>query len=197
MHIHLQKPMKKATKKDRKLVIEILTNSFDENQSVNYIVKADHKRKQRIKALMAYSFDICSQFGEVYLNEQKTGCALIMYPHKKKTTLKAIWLDLMLVINSIGISRAGKAMTRETQIKSRYPKEPFYYLWFIGIDRSAQHQGEGSRLLSEVIKDAEEQNLPILLETSTLKNIPWYNRFNFEVYDKIEFTYTLFMLKRP
>jgi ribosomal protein S18 acetylase RimI-like enzyme len=188
--------MKKATKGDRQLVIEILTDSFDENQSVNYIVKPDIKRVQRIRALMAYSFDICFLFGEVYLNANKTACALVMYPHKKKTTLKSIWLDIMLVVKSIGIGRAGKAMSREAQIKSRYPREPFYYLWFIGVDKSAQHQGEGNRLLNEVIKEAEKQNLPILLETSTLQNIPWYNRFNFEIYDKIEFTYTLFMLKR-
>jgi len=188
--------MRKATKLDRDIVVKILAESFDENQSVNYIVKSDQKRQQRIKALMSYSFDVCSLFGEVYLNEEKTGCALIMYPHKKKTTLKTIWLDLKLVVNSIGISRAGKAMSRESQIKSRYPKEPFFYLWFIGINKSAQHQGEGSKLLSEVIKEAEKQSLPILLETSTLKNIPWYTRFNFEIYDEIEFTYPLFMLKR-
>jgi ribosomal protein S18 acetylase RimI-like enzyme len=188
--------MRRATELDRDLVIEILAESFDDNRSVNYIVKPDKNRQQRIKALMSYSFDMCSLFGEVYINEEKTGCALILYPHKKKTTLKALWLDLKLVVNSIGISRAGKAMSRESQIKGRYPKEPFYYLWFIGVNKSAQHQGEGSKLLSEVIKDAEKQSLPILLETSTLKNIPWYNRFNFETYDEIEFTYPLFMLKR-
>jgi len=188
--------MIKATEQERNLVIDILTDSFEDNQSINFIINNDEKRVQRIRALMAYSFDMCKLFGEVYLNDEKTGCALIMYPHKKKTTLNAIWLDMMLVVKSIGISRAGKAMNRESQIKSRYPKEPFYYLWFIGVDRSAQHQGKGSALLSEVINEAEKQKLPILLETSTLKNIPWYNRFNFKIYDKIEFSYTLFMLKR-
>ena len=197
MHRDLHIPMIKATEEERDLVIEILTDSFEDNQSINFIINNDERRVQRIRALMAYSFDMCNLFGEVYLNDERTGCALIMYPHKKKTTLKVIWLDLMLIINSIGIGRASKAMSRETQIKNRYPKEPFYYLWFIGVDKSAQHQGEGSKLLSEIIQDSEKQKLPILLETSTAKNIPWYQNFNFEIYDKIEFKYTLFMLKRP
>lgn len=188
--------MKKATKEDRELIIKILTNSFDENQSVNYIVKSDNKRAQRITALMSYSLDMCTLFGEVYLNDDKTACALTIYPHKKKTNFKAIWLDLVLVFKAIGIGRVGKAMSRETQIKKRYPKEPFCYLWFIGVEKSYQHQGEGSMLLSEIIKDANTQGLPILLETSTLQNIPWYEKYKFEIYDKIEFTYTLFMLKR-
>jgi len=196
MHIHLLLPMKEATEKERDLIINILTNSFDDNQSVNYIVNPDHKRQQRIKSLMAYSFDICSIFGKVYLNDDNTGCALIMYPHKKRTTLKAISLDIKLLFKSIGVWRAGKAMSRESQIKSRYPKEPFYYLWFIAIDKNLQHRGHGSALLEEIIKDAENQNLPILLETSTVKNIPWYNRYKFEIYDRIEFSYTLHMLKR-
>ena len=51
--------MIKATNKDRDRVIDILAESFNDNQSVNYIVKQDKKRNQRIGNLIAYSFDVC------------------------------------------------------------------------------------------------------------------------------------------
>jgi len=188
--------MIKSTKSDKKLVVEILTNSFKDNQSVNYIIKNDEKRIDRIKALMAYSFDICFMFGEVYLSENKQACALVLFPDKKKFSLAATWADIKLVFKSITLFRAGKAMSRESQIKSHYPKDNFYYLWFLGVKKEEQNKGTGSKLLNDIIQDSLSQNRPIYLETSTIKNIPWYSKFNFVIYNEIDFGYKLFMLKR-
>jgi len=51
--------MKKARYTDKELVVDILTRSFNANQSVNYIVKQDKKRIKRISALMDYLFEVC------------------------------------------------------------------------------------------------------------------------------------------
>jgi len=82
--------MKKADYQDKNLVVDILTKSFDTNQSVNYIVKQDKKRIKRVCALMDYSFEVCNLFGNVFLSDNKKACALILYPDKKKTTFKSI-----------------------------------------------------------------------------------------------------------
>ncbi|QNK64675.1 GNAT family N-acetyltransferase [Pedobacter sp. PAMC26386] len=189
--------MIKATVKDKSLVIRILADSFDDNKSVNYIVKQDSQRIKRIEALMSYSFNICLMFGEVYLSENKQACALVLFPDRKKFTLKAFWLDLILVFKAIGIGRAGKAINRENLIKSKYPREPYYYLWFLGVFNSAQNNGIGSQLLTELIQDSQKQNRDIYLETSTLKNIPWYIKFNFRIYHEIDFGYKLYLLNLP
>lgn len=63
--------MKKANLEDRKLIVDILTESFDANHSVNYIIKQDSKRKKRIQALMNYSFDVCRAFGDVFLSDDR------------------------------------------------------------------------------------------------------------------------------
>ena len=54
--------MIRAEYKDKERIVEILTNSFQDNKSVNYILKQDQKRVQRIRNLMAYSFDFCDVF---------------------------------------------------------------------------------------------------------------------------------------
>ena len=43
--------MKNADYKDKSLIIDILTKSFDTNQSVNYIAKQDEKRLKRISEI--------------------------------------------------------------------------------------------------------------------------------------------------
>ncbi len=188
--------MIKATYHDKDLVIDILTKSFDTNQSVNYIVQQDSKRAQRVKALMDYSFEVCYDFGEVYLSDDKRACALILYPDKKKTTLKSILLDVKLILSCVGVANIKKALSRESKIKKLQPKEPMYYIWFIGVDPAHQNSGIGTELLNEIIADSANKKRSIYLETSTLKNIPWYKKFGFDVYNELDLTYKLFFLKK-
>ncbi|MGB4398634.1 MAG: N-acetyltransferase, partial [Daejeonella sp.] len=82
--------MKKAAYGDKVLVKNILSKSFDKNQSVNYIAQQDELREKRIAALMDYSFEICYNYGDVYLSEDNKACALVLYPDRKKTTFKSI-----------------------------------------------------------------------------------------------------------
>jgi GNAT superfamily N-acetyltransferase len=188
--------MKNADYKDKNLVIDILTKSFDTNQSVNYIAKQDGKRLKRISALMDYSFEVCYMFGDVFLSDDRKACALILYPDKKKTTLKSILLDIKLIFSCIGVENIKKALARESKIKQLQPKELMYYLWFIGVDPEYQNEGIGSILLDEVIKDSKYKQRPIYLETSTLKNLPWYKKYGFQIYNELELSYKLFFLKR-
>jgi len=185
-----------ANPNDRALVVNLLAESFDDNQSVNYIVKQDSKRVKRIRVLMDYSFEVCSLFGAVYLSNDKKACALILFPDQKRPTLKSILLDLKLILFCVGLSGIQKTISRESLIKKIQPKEKMYYIWFIGVDKSNQHSGIGSKLLKEIIKDGNSKNLPIYLETSTLKNLPWYEQFGFKIYHELKLSYTLFFLKR-
>lgn len=187
--------MRKATYADKDLVVNILSKSFDDNQSVNYIVKQDNKRLQRVKSLMDYSFEVCYKFGNVYLSDDSYACALVMYPDMKRTTLKSVLLDARLMVKCIGITNISKAFDRESKIKKIQPKEQMYYLWFIGVDPKYQGSGIGTQLMQEVIEDSRKQQRPIYLETSTLKNLPWYNNFRFEIYNELQLSYKLYFLK--
>jgi len=188
--------MIRAEYNDKNRVVDILTTSFDDNKSVNYIIKQDKKRVKRIKKLMEYSFDMCYFFGDVFLTDDKKGCALILLPDKKKTNLKSILLDIKLIASSMGLSNIKKAMDREAKIKKLHPKGLMYYLWFIGVDLNEQNKGIGSALLSEVIKEGISKQRPIYLETSTVKNIPWYEKFGFKIYNELDLSYRLFFMKK-
>lgn len=188
--------MKRASYSNKNRIIDILSKSFDTNQSVNYIVKQDDKRQERIRYLMDYSFEVCYLFGEVYLSDDNKACALILYPDKKKTALESVILDAKLIFNCIGIADIGKAMDREAKIKKLKPKERMYYLWFIGVDPKYQGSGIGTDLMQSLIEDSEKQQRPIFLETSTLRNLPWYKKFGFETYNELVLTYKLYFLKR-
>jgi ribosomal protein S18 acetylase RimI-like enzyme len=54
----------------------------------------------------------------------------------------------------------------------------------------------GSELMKEIITDATAMNRTICLETSTVKNILWYEKFGFKIYKELDFGYKLYCMKR-
>lgn len=188
--------MKRADPSQKSLIVDILTKSFDDNRSVNYVVKQDANRQARIRGLMDYSFNVCNAFGDVWLSDDEQACALILFPDMKKTTVSAILWDAKLALSVIGIDRVGKVLTRESKIKSFHPKEPFSYLWFIGVVPTNQNKGKGSLLLREIVEHSEKLHRPIYLETSVDRNISWYQKNGFEIFKSLELSYTLYLLRR-
>jgi ribosomal protein S18 acetylase RimI-like enzyme len=187
--------MQNVSSTEKNLVIAILAKSFAANKSVNYLIPQDERREMRIRSLMEYSYEVCRTSGKVLLSEDKKACALVLFPDRKKISLQTIFSDFKLIVNGIGIGNISKAINREKMVSANYPGSEIYYLWFIGVDPDFQSRGIGHKLMTEIIEDAKQMNRPIYLETSTLKNIPWYKKFGLEVYGQLNFTYELFLLR--
>jgi ribosomal protein S18 acetylase RimI-like enzyme len=188
--------MRRANGNDRPFVVGILTESFNENKSVNYVVRPGKGRKERIKKLMEYSFNVCNAFGEVWISDDKQACALILLPDRKTTSIRTIIWDAKLAISVIGLSRINAVLKRESEIKSFHPQEPICYLWFIGVNPHQQHKGIGSIFIREVIEECERKKRSIYLETSVVQNLSWYQKFGFEIFHSLELSYTLYLLRR-
>lgn len=188
--------MFKAEKKDKQTVTDILSDSFFDNRSVNYVIPQDHRKKAKIEKLMAYSFDVCHAFGEVYLSDCRRACALVLYPESKRTTLQSIWWDLKLAASVFGLARTIRVLSREQLIQKHHPSFPIFYLWFIGVQRNFQHAGIGRQLLQDLLQLSKTQQRPVYLETSTPENVPWYQKQGFEVYAEESLSYKLYFLRR-
>ncbi len=187
--------MIKANYADKKLIIDILTASFDKNKSVNYVAKQDKKREKRIKALMDYSFENSWETGEIFFSEDRKAVALIIYPHKKKSSFISIIRDVKVIFSVIGFKNTLKVLAMESNIKKHYPKQ-LAYISFIGVHPDFQRNKIGTSLLCDIIKLYDEVKLPIYLETSMPDNLRFYNKFGFQVYDELQPEHKLFMLKR-
>ena len=188
--------MIKADLSDKKAVINILARFFENNKSVTEIVKQDHKKGERIRVLMEYAFEKCYKFGEVWLLNNRKGCALVLYPHMEMIFIKSLWMDIKLIYMAVGIRNIKKAIKRNKAIKKRRQYVDMAYLWFIGVDPLVRHIGLGNSLMEHVIQYSNDKILPIYLETSVDKNVSWYEKYGFQVYDKLNFGYTLNFLKR-
>lgn len=188
--------MYKAKSADKSLIVNLLTQAFNENKSVNYVVKQDAKRLERIRKLMAYSFTICLTYGEVWIQDDQHACALILFPDKKRFSLRAILWDIKLAIGAIGLNRVKLVMEREAIIKASYPKEEIAYLWFVGVDPSSQGKNVGSIFMLEILEEYKKEHRPIYLETSMERNLPFYYRLGFEMVRTFDVGYVLYQLRK-
>lgn len=161
------------------IINEILFESFYDNKSVNFVVRQDSKKDERLKILMDYSIFMGNNFGKVYLTNDQKACAIVLDPLKKKTTLKAVLWDIKLAFSVIGINNIKKVMARENVLKKHHPKTPFIHLWYIGVRNEAQGKGLGSKLLQQIINDYPKKD--IYLETSTERNFSFYKKHGFEL----------------
>lgn len=186
--------MRTADREDKSLILGILTDAFAENASINYLIPDGGDRIERIRHLISYSFELCLLFGKAVVSDDGKGCALVIFPNRKRTTMRTLYLEAKLIRRAIGVGNIIKALRREKLLARRQPDHPIYHLWFVGVCPKHQKRGTGSALLAEIMADAKSIGHPVYLETSTLSNIPWYEKSGLSVYGQIVLSYKLFLL---
>lgn len=61
------------------------------------------------------------------------------------------------------------------------PREPYWYVMYLGVRPGQQGSGLGGRLLAPVLDDADRAGLPAYLVTMKEANLAWYARVGFDV----------------
>ena len=174
--------MIKANASNKVRIIDILTRSFDDNKSTNWVVKSDKKRISRIRKLMVYAYDLCKMQEGVFISDDNKGAIIFDLPKTSKYNFTRLIKDVGFIFNVIGVERLFKVLKREGYIKKFHPKDDYIYLWFLGVFPENQGNGVGSKLLQELIVMANNKNLPIYLETSNPGNLKLYKKFGFSTY---------------
>ncbi|MEV0709161.1 GNAT family N-acetyltransferase [Nocardia aurea] len=60
-------------------------------------------------------------------------------------------------------------------------RQPFLYLFILGVDPTEQGRGHGSALITSALSQAGSEGHPCYLETTNEANVPFYERHGFEV----------------
>lgn len=192
--------MIKADKIHKQRVIDILSECFETNKTVNYIVKQDEKKKERIRFLMEYSFDMCLEAGQILMTDDMLGAIVCSNSTGKLPILEEAFQTAKFVWKVSGIDGIGRVLKRETYLNSYHPQdEEYMYIWFIGVDRAAQGKGVGSAMIEELIGESNLSGKTIYLETSSERHLHFYKKHGFNVYHTAEeevFGYKLYFLRR-
>ena len=66
-------------------------------------------------------------------------------------------------------------------LESSLPPEPHWFLDMVGVEPTRQGEGIGAALVRHGIDRARTDGVPAFLETGKPRNVPYYERFGFQV----------------
>ena len=78
-----------------------------------------------------------------------------------------------------------KGLVAEELMQRAHPEEPHWYLAIIGSDPAVRGKGFGNALMRSRLDRCDAEHAPAYLESSKPDNVPYYQRFGFEVTGEI------------
>jgi hypothetical protein len=164
---------------DKKDSVAIIAETFDANPSVNIVIGDKGNRRKKISRLADYAFIKALNRDGAYISDNKMGTALCFRSNRGSSTLKEFLYEMRFAV-AIPIKKVVQTLKRESYLKKHRYKGDHLYFWFLGVKNGGGRAG--FELKDYLFQLSEEENLPILLETSVERNKDIYLRFNFRVY---------------
>jgi ribosomal protein S18 acetylase RimI-like enzyme len=176
-----------ANAKDFNQLQITLTKAFKNDPLTKwYLGTPDKNFGRRVDAFMKYNLWHSFARGFIRHDESNIATALwipygLQFPKFKFKFDLVANFRMLFAFGSKDISRIQN-LEKYTVKQHHTVAQQFYHLVILGVNPVSQGQGLGKALLLEGIEKAHSQNLPVLLETSTEKNVAIYTHFGFSVY---------------
>jgi GNAT superfamily N-acetyltransferase len=169
-----------AVTADLDTLVDTLSDSFVEDPMFNWLFPNTQLYPFFFRMLVK---DVYLPRGIVHIDEQDRAAALWLPPEQRlKVAPRLRLLRFGLKLIRVNGLRSVWRIWRQSSIFARHhPKEPHYYLQFIGCRRSEQGRGIGAALLKQGTRICDERGMPAYLECSNPRNVPLYERHGFVV----------------
>jgi ribosomal protein S18 acetylase RimI-like enzyme len=187
--------MRKASYKDKELVINILSQSFRSDPHVSWLIE-ESKNKSKLCVLIEYVFGESLERGEIYLSDDNQGVALWNTEKKEKFSFDFIKRNLSFLFQ-VGLKSTVRALKTNKLVYNWYPQhQPYCQLYLIGVLPEGQGRGLASSLMDPMIEYMKSKNIPMHLETANARNVEIYKKKGFAVYHTMTLGQNTFYLLR-
>jgi len=170
-----------ATPDEMPQTVACIVAAFIADPLARFVWPAPHDYL-RAMPLLAREYAIGSfEYGSAFVSPDFGGAALWM-PPGVSPSMEA--LD-RLFRETVKPERVDDVRVAFEQMEEWRPKEPHWYLPFIGVDPTAQNRGIGRALMSYGVSRCVQQGQSVYLESTNPRNISLYERHGFEVMGEI------------
>lgn len=169
-----------AAPDDLDTLVETLSDSFAQDPMFNWVFPRTPLYPAFFRMLVR---DVYLPRGIVHIEAQGRAAALWLPPEerfKMAPRLGQLRFGVTMVRQG-GLRPVWRVLQQGSVFSKHLPREPHYYLQFIGCRHSDQGRGIGSELLEQGIKICDERGMPAYLECSNSRNVPLYERHGFEI----------------
>jgi GNAT superfamily N-acetyltransferase len=173
-----------ATRADVRELTRTLGRAFFEDPVMSWVLPDADVRGRKLRHLFASltrHHHLARGGVEVALDGDGIGAAALWDPPGEwRHTRGEQWRAMPGLLWAFGTSlRRGLAL--EQVMMHAHPEEPHWYLAVIGSDPTVRGKGFGHALMSSRLDRCDAEHAPAYLESSNPDNVPYYERFGFEV----------------
>jgi ribosomal protein S18 acetylase RimI-like enzyme len=178
-----------ATRADVPALSETLGRAFFEDPVMRWMLPDDDERRRKLHRLFgALTRHHHLSRGGVEVAPRGTGivgAALWDPPGQWQQTR---WEEMRAMPALLVAFRKSMArgMAVSELMKRAHPDEPHWYLAVIGSDPAVRGGGFGQALMRSRLDRCDAEHAPAYLESSNPDNVPYYQRFGFEITGEIQ-----------
>jgi GNAT superfamily N-acetyltransferase len=171
----------KASPGDTLAMAGVLARAFHDDPAFSWVLRSDPRRMK----ILEQGFELFLR--RVWLEQEQTyttagtvAVAVWERPNEWKVPVgrQLRMLPAMVKVFGRHLPRVLRALT---VLERKHPREPHYYLAFIGVEPEWQGRGLGGAVLAPVLKRCDDERMPAFLEASTPRNRALYERHGFAV----------------
>lgn len=139
----------------------------------------DRPAERLTRVFTAYAVAACRAEGpRVLMAGGRTGAALWFPPGGWKSSAADYVSSGPSVARALGTGII-RALRLLSAVERQHPTEPHWYLEALGVLPGARGRGVGTALLSPVLEQCDSDRLPAYLESSDVRNVPFFERHDF------------------
>lgn len=179
--------MIRAVVEDKDLVVSILVEAFMpliEDNSINFIVRKDERRLERMHHLMGFLFDKAMRTGEVFLSDNRASCLLVSYARNDKFSFAKLLSTLKLAFQCIGIERVKEVLRRQKIVQRNYPSGDYIRPMIFAVKNEYKGTVTAAKLIMQVFKEFNNNKLPVIVDTASEDHVKLYQKFGLKIYNK-------------
>ncbi|MHA1107128.1 MAG: GNAT family N-acetyltransferase [Promethearchaeota archaeon] len=174
----------KIKKKDLKNTVNVLDNAFSEDSIWKEVFDDEDKNRVLTEVMVRF----CLKYGNVFSTSDNLEGVMAIAPHDKDmTALRVIRSGAFFLSMKIASeSKIMKVLSNAVEeAKKSLNLGSYIHLLIMGVSQEFQGKGFGGKLLRALVEKAENERIPLYLETQNEKNVKLYEKYGFYVAKKI------------
>jgi GNAT superfamily N-acetyltransferase len=169
----------------------VLGRAFYDDPVSEWIMPDDRTRAANLRrffATVTRHHHLAGGGSEIATDGSTIGAAALWDPPgrwKQSSREQLMMLPSFILGFGFRLSVGRKLGDLFNRMKQQHPEEPHWYLAVIGSDTSVRGKGYGQALMNSRLDRVDAEHAPAYLESSKAENVPYYQRFGFEVTGEI------------
>jgi hypothetical protein len=175
-----------VTPSDRQRAVAIMAATFEHNPAVWFSIGKGGNSERKAHVLAQFLVNFATDRNGLFLSSDRNGVMVAYRSDAPAPALRTLYHEIKLVFGAVGLIRVFRVLRRSQRVHHQQRFSPFIHCWYIGVVEEARHGNAARELQHRLCDMSREMNLPVLAETTILRNKKAYEFIGFETYGEVQ-----------